>query len=139
MPAGKRLVQSLCLAKRRTCHLRDLADLKMTLFNASRATLERTVHTLPRSLKRVRRLLVSFATYYNEMLGLMSRLARTHPHALDRADRRGCGPSNPWRPTSSVRSNLDFRKRQGFLSKLSSVARPDNHAPFFGCGIADVK
>jgi hypothetical protein len=29
-------------------------------------------------------------------------------HALDRADRRRCCPSDPWRPTSSIRSNPDF-------------------------------
>src|ERR1700752_5300879 len=38
----------------------------------------------------------------------MSRSGRTASYALDRADRRGCSPSNPWRPTSSVRSNLNF-------------------------------
>src|SRR5262245_27808793 len=57
---------------------------------------------------RLRRILVKYATYYNEMRTHVSLGKRCTLHALDRADWRRCRASDLRRATSSVRSTLNF-------------------------------
>ena len=71
---------------------------------------ECTDHLIAFNAEHLRRILAKYAIYYNEVRRMFRWEGRAL-HTPDRAVRRRCCASGPWRPTSSVRSNR-FRKRQ---------------------------
>ncbi len=60
--------------------------------------------------EHLRRILAKYAAYYNEVrthVSLGKDAPSTRP--IERFVRRHCRPSDPWRATPSIRSNLVFR------------------------------
>ena len=69
---------------------------------------ECTDHLIALNAEHLRRILAKYAIYYNEVRTHVSLEEGRALHTPDRAVRRRCCASDPWRAPSSVRSNLDF-------------------------------